>query len=113
MRHGERSAAARVGLDGLAVGEEDNRQEPDDRHAERYDVSPSQLADGPQNGQGSFRPIGGRTQGIEAEDGDSRRDGDSLPPLFAGRKRVANENVQEGHGLSVYRGGVNGLNSIS
>ena len=112
-RHGERSAAAGVRFDGLAVREVDDGQQPDDPQAERHDVMAAQFAQRPQNGERGLRPVSRRTQSVEAEDGDPAATAIRCAPLLAGGKRAAEQNVQKGHGLLVYRGGANCLHATS
>ena len=89
-----RAAAFWVSVDGLPVAEVDNRQQNHDGGADRDDVMDANEAQRDEQGERSFRAVGGGTEGVKAEDGDAGDGADVLCALLAGGQRPAEEQVQ-------------------
>ena len=100
-RHGVRAATGGIGGDGLQVGKVNDDQQGDDGRADRDDVADTQKTERGEEGEGGFRAVRGGAEGVEAEDGDAGGGGDLLRALVRGFQRLANDQVDKIHGLSM------------
>ena len=105
--HGVRPAAMRIGLDSLPVTEVDDHQQDHDRRAHGYDVFHAQQAERNQQGQRGFRPVRGRAQCVQPEDGNPRQGADLLGAFFAGRQRPPEQQIQKSCGYAHESPGIN------
>src|ERR1039458_230386 len=93
-----RSAALRIRHDGLPVGEVYDGEEEDDTDTDGDYVSHPGHSQRNQERQGSFRPIGGGAERIQAENGNPFGGSNSFSFLFLGRKRSAQQQIDKIHG---------------
>src|ERR1035441_2977209 len=93
-----RSATLRIRHDGLAVGEVYDCEEEDDTDTNGDYVSHPGHSKRNQERQGSFRPIGGGAERIQAENGNPFGGSYSFSLLFLGRKRSAQQQIDKIHG---------------
>ena len=77
-RHRVRAAAVRVGVDHLAVGEHQDRQQEHDRDGDRQDQVQRAGARHGQHDDDRFRAVGDRRQGVQGQRGQPLHRGDPL-----------------------------------
>ena len=96
-RDGVRSAAARVRIDGLAIGKVDDGEQKNDGAADRDDVGNAQRAERDQDSERGFWTVCGGTKRVESEDGDAGGGADVFARFFPIGERLAEQHVKERH----------------
>ncbi len=91
------SAAVRIGLDGLPVGEIHDAQQDDDADADREDVSDAGGSERDQQRERSFGSVGGGTERVEPENRDAGRRPNALFAIRIGAQGRAEQKVEDGH----------------
>ena len=70
--HGVGTASARIRRDGLTIGEVHDGQQHDDAEADGNDIGNSRGAERDQKRESRLGPVRGRTERVQAEDGNAR-----------------------------------------
>src|SRR5208282_2848021 len=97
VRYGVGSAAIGIGGDGLAIAEKNDDQQSDHGKGQRDNVLDSDQPQRQQNGQGGFRAVGRRTQGIQTKRGNALSWSNPFSFVLGGGERTAEQNVDQSH----------------
>lgn len=93
------AAAARIGVDRLAAGEIEDRQQHQDCERDRADIDQASGAERDQDRQGRFGSIGGRGQAVETHRRDALEYTDLPLAVLAVGQRLADKKTQKRHGV--------------
>ena len=94
------AAIARIGLDGLPVGKEQDEQQDQDRDGDRHDLRQAGGAERQQDGQRRFRAVGGGGQRVQAHGRDALDLGDLLAADLGVGEAAAEQSGQDRHAVS-------------
>ena len=98
--YGVGTAALRVGVDRLAVGEVNDHQQNNDGGRDRNDEVYAQQSERNEQRQRGFGTIGCGTERVQTKDGDTGERANRFPALLTGCERLSKEQIENFHPVS-------------